>query len=396
MKKRVLAIAVLAAAAAAWWLWPSASVQETIRLTGNIEMTEVQVAFEIPGRIAELSLEEGDRVAQGSLVARLDPEEPNQRRNQTLAELQAARARVGELQALKAFQEENLAGRTASRQAQLQALRAQLQELLAGNRRQEIDEAEAALRLARSQLVNAQADFQRAKELIEHEDISKERFDLLQTAFQTSQATVDRADQRLDLLREGARREDIDEARARVRQAEAELRLAQAGRLDIRRTVRSIAAAQADIERIQALIKQIDSQLEETRAMASIEGTVLLKTAELGEVVAPGTPVLTLADTRRPWMRAYIPGDYLGRVKLGAPVKIFTDSYPDKVYPGEITFISSEAEFTPRQVLTPEQRSRLVYRIKITLDNASGELKLNMPCDAEIRLQPASSSQEEG
>src|SRR5262249_13365323 len=111
------------------------------------------------------------------------------------------------------------------------------------------------------------------------------------------------------------------------------------------------------------------------------------KAAAVGEVVAPGTTVVTIGDIDRPWLRTYVPETQLGRVKIGQPVHITTDSYPGKVYNGKITFIASEAEFTPKQIQTPQERVKLVYRIKIDVENPNRELKLNMPVDAEIALQ---------
>jgi HlyD family secretion protein len=113
---------------------------------------------------------------------------------------------------------------------------------------------------------------------------------------------------------------------------------------------------------------------------------VLMKSAEVGEVLAAGTTVLTIGDLDHPWLRAYINETDLGRVKLGQRVKLTTDSYPGKVYEGRVTFISSEAEFTPKQIQTKEERVKLVYRIKIDVDNQAHELKNNMPVDAEIVL----------
>jgi HlyD family secretion protein len=103
-------------------------------------------------------------------------------------------------------------------------------------------------------------------------------------------------------------------------------------------------------------------------------------------VLAAGTPVLTLGEIDKPWLRGYVPQNKLGRIQLGMPVTVRSDSYPDKTYNGKISFIASEAEFTPKQIQTTEERVKLVYRIKIEIDNSKRELKLNMPVDAEIRL----------
>ena len=140
----------------------------------------------------------------------------------------------------------------------------------------------------------------------------------------------------------------------------------------------------ADAERARSQVALVDSQIQDGVAVSPVAGVVLVKSAEAGEVVGAGTTVAAIGDLDRPWLRGYITESELGRVQLGAQVKVTTDSYPGKVYAGHVTFISSEAEFTPKQIQTPEERVKLVYRIKIEVENPNQELKLNMPADAEI------------
>lgn len=142
----------------------------------------------------------------------------------------------------------------------------------------------------------------------------------------------------------------------------------------------------AEIERARAQVSVIDAQLDDAVAVSPINGIVLVKSAEIGEVLAPGTTIATIGDLNHPWLRAYIGEQDLGRVKIGSMVRVTTDSYPGKVYQGRVSFIASEAEFTPKQIQTTEERVKLVYRIKIELENPDHELKLNMPADATIIL----------
>jgi HlyD family secretion protein len=130
----------------------------------------------------------------------------------------------------------------------------------------------------------------------------------------------------------------------------------------------------------------IDTQLADTIAVCPLDGVVLVKAAEVGEILAPGTSVLTVGDMAHPWLRGYINETDKPRVKIGAKARVTTDS-PDKVYWGRVGFIADEAEFTPKQIQTQQERVKLVYRIKIDLDNPKGELKANMPADAEIVLE---------
>ena len=125
-----------------------------------------------------------------------------------------------------------------------------------------------------------------------------------------------------------------------------------------------------------------------TRLVAPFDGVVLVREAELGEVVAPGTPVITLADLDHVWLRAYINETEIGKVRLGAPVTISTDTYPGKTYRGRVSFVASNAEFTPKTVETHAERVTLVYRVKIDVANPTHELLPGMPADAAIELAP--------
>ena len=130
--------------------------------------------------------------------------------------------------------------------------------------------------------------------------------------------------------------------------------------------------------------KTIATVRADTIAISPIDGMVLVKAADVGEVLAPGTSVVTVGDIDHPWLRAYVREQDLGRVKVGSQAHVTTDSFPGKTYDGRVSFISSEAEFTPKQIQTAEERVKLVYRVKIEIDNPRHELKSNMPADAEI------------
>jgi HlyD family secretion protein len=192
------------------------------------------------------------------------------------------------------------------------------------------------------------------------------------------------ADQRLALLQAGPRKEVIDAQREQVRRARADVSAAEAAKFEMKRRELEIAARRADLDRAVAQVNLVESQIDDTTAVSPVDGVVLVKSAAVGEVVPAGTPILTIGGIDRPWLRGYIPETQLGRIKIGQPVRIKTDSYPGKVYKGKITFIASEAEFTPKQIQTEEERVKLVYRIKIDIENPNRELKLNMPADAEI------------
>jgi HlyD family secretion protein len=165
------------------------------------------------------------------------------------------------------------------------------------------------------------------------------------------------------------------------------VKVAEANGFEVKRREQELAVRRAAIAQSTANIALIDSQLADTVAVSPVDGVVLVKSADVGEVLAPGTTVVTVGDIDHPWLRGYVDEKDLGRVKLGAKAQITTDSYPKKVYWGRVSFIASEAEFTPKQIQTQQERVKLVYRIKIDVDNPQHELKSNMPADAEIVLE---------
>jgi len=229
-------------------------------------------------------------------------------------------------------------------------------------------------------------DWERAQKLYKNEDISTSQFDMSRTKYQSAQAVLRQAEQRLAMVQEGPRKEEISIARAQVDQARASVRLAEANRVDLRRKEQELGARRADIDRSKAQLAMTQAQIGDTEVFSPVDGVVLVKSTEVGEVVAAGATVVTIGDLDHPWLRAYINERDLERVKLGATVRLKTDSRSGKEYQGRITFIASEAEFTPKQIQTQEERVKLVYRIKVEVDNPRHELKSNMPVDGEIVL----------
>lgn len=389
-KKKLLPAAglilLIVAAALIWLNWPDGGEAPTIALTGNIEMTEVDVAFKFPGRIVELTVEEGDEVEKGALLARLDDEQLRWQRRQAVASLEASRSRIRELETRILFQQESMEGQVRQRQAELEQARARLKELETGARPQEVEQARAAVQRAEARFGKARSDWEMAQSLFHDQDISRAQHDQFKSAYESAEANLRQSREQLSLVLEGARAEDREAARAQLARAEAGLDLARALGLDVRRSRQSLATLAADVKRAEAAVEQLKSQLDDSVVASPIDGVVLVKNAEEGEVIAAGVPVLTLGDVDRPWLRGYIPEESLGRVKLGDRVRVATDSFPGKEYWGEVAFISSQAEFTPKQIQTPEERVKLVYRIKVNVDNPNRELKLNMPCDAVVFL----------
>jgi HlyD family secretion protein len=274
-------------------------------------------------------------------------------------------------------------------EASVEAAKAKLQQLLTGSRPQEIQSAKAGLEQAQADLVKRKADMDRAEKLFKDNYISAQDWDSARNAYEVALANQKKAEENYALVVEGPRKEEIDTARAQWEQSKASLKLAQAHRIQVEVLKKELVTAQAQVKEAASAINVISAQIGYCQLYAPISGVVLVKNAEAGEFVVPGGAVITLGDIEKPWLKAYITEEDLGKVKLGQKVSVTTDSYPKKIYPGEITFISSQAEFTPKNVQTAKERVKLVYRIKVSLENPHRELKPGMPADGRIHLRGA-------
>jgi HlyD family secretion protein len=386
MSKRVIVIVALAAVGIAGALAFRSRRQPDnhIRISGNIELTQVNIGFKVSGRLIERAVGEGDIVKKGMVVARLDRDQLVQQRSREQASFAQAQAQRDQASTTVDWTRESLASDLEQRRADLSQAQARLREHEAGSRPQEIQDARAAVDAARTEAVRAQKDWERGQTLYKQDDISASQYDQYRARAEGAAAALRQAQEKLALVEAGPRTEVIEAARAQVSRAAASVKWAEAQRLDVTRKQQDLLSRGAEIDRARAQVGLIDTQLADTVAASPIDGVVLVKSANVGEILAPGTTVLTIGDIEHPWLRGYINERDLGRVKLGTKAKVSTDSYPGKVYWGRISFIASEAEFTPKQIQTSEERLKLVYRIKIDVENPQQELKSNMPADAEI------------
>ena len=398
MKKRIIlfALFLLVAAGLVFTLIKNQKTPEKgeILVSGTIELTEVDCAFRISGLIEELRFEEGDYVKEGELIARLDDRELRDRRNRAEASLRTEESTVRQMLIAIEHQERNTRGIIAQARANLAAAQARLKELLAGSRPQEIEEARAEMDRTHSELQKVTIEWERAQRLLASQTISKREWDTAKAAFEMARAQYERAREQYDMVKEGPRKETIEAARSREAEARAALQVAEATTLKVEELRQELETTQARVKAARAELDLAETLITETRIHAPISGMVLSKNMERGEIALPGSSVLTLGDLKKVWLRAYINETDLGRIKLGQSVEVFTDTYPGKAYPGRIAFISDRAEFTPKQIQTQEERVKLVYRIKIDIDNPLMELKSGMPADARINTENASGSQE--
>jgi HlyD family secretion protein len=290
-----------------------------LEASGTVEATEADLGFQMAGRVESITVREGDSVQAGAEVAFLDREE--------------------------------LEARRRSAEAQRDAAQALLSEMLSGFRPEEIEEGRAALRQAEERRDDSLRDQERAQRLFDGGSISREMLDKSQTAFRVAEAAVDQARQRLMILEEGVRPERLVAQRAVVAQAEA-------------------------------AVAQVDAALRNSVVVAPFSGIITVRHREPGETVSPGLPVISLLDPEDRWVRIYVSEDRIGAVSLGQSAEISSDTYPDRRYDGEVVFISSEAEFTPRNVQTTEERVKLVYAVKVRITrDPSHDLKAGIPAD---------------
>lgn len=325
-KKIVPALLILALlGSAVWWfILRDGEATGGIEASGSVEATEAMLGFQAGGRIAVVEAREGEPVVAGAVLARLDGEELQARLEQATARIDAARAQLAELQH--------------------------------GFRREEIAQAEAAVSAAAERVEDARRDRDRTGVLHRGGAVSDEAMQKASTALEVSEAQLRQAREQLALLRRGPRQERIDAARAALAEAEAARRAAEA-------------------------------QMAHLTIVAPHAGVVTVRHREPNEIVAPGQPVLTVMNPGDRWVRIYVPENRIGAVRLGEAASIRSDTYPEKRYQGRVTFISPEAEFTPKSVQTAEERVRLVYAVKVRIENDPElELKPGMPADVTIEL----------
>ena len=319
---RLLSIALIALSSLQGCRWPWQSEDTgALVLSGTVDAHEVDLGFQVGGRIARLLVDEGRAVHVGQVVAEIDP---------TDLRLAAERARAQAESAAKA-----------------------LAALKAGARAQELRAAQAAVAQAQADRDLADEQVVRTQKLVDQGFVSPDQMDRARGAAAAAAARVDQTAANLSLLRAGARKEDLERAAADVTAAEAALSSA-------------------------------ERQLSYVTLTSPVAGVVSVRLAEGGQVVAAGQPVFRVAELSRPWVRAYLAEPDLPRVKLGQRVEVHVDGVPGRAFAGHLSFIAPQAEFTPKTVETRALRVDLVYRVTIDVDDPGGLLKIGMPADVSF------------
>jgi HlyD family secretion protein len=317
----IVLVIVIAAGLGVWWA-RSSRAESPRGASGTVEATESRLGFQLAGRIVSIAVDEGSRVKAGDVLAQLDA-----------AELQARKAQAA---------------------ARVSSAEAQVDELEGGFRPEEIAQAEAAVRAARDKLEDARTDLNRTRILQRGGAVSPEALQKATTAEEIAASALRQANEQLLLMRRGPRTEKIDAARAQTEEAKA-------------------------------AVQAVEAQLANAAIIAPHAGVVTVRHRQVNEIVAPGQPVLTVMNPDDRWVRIYVPENRVGAVRLGGRAAISADTFPGKTYQGVVTYISPEAEFTPKSVQTTEERVRLVYAVKVKVEgDPQMELKPGMPADVEL------------
>jgi HlyD family secretion protein len=276
-----------AAALASCSRWESNSA-DSISLSGNIELTQVNIAFKTPGKLIELAVDEGAEVSMGTVIGRLDVNQMLKQRDRDQASLAVAESQLVQQRTSIEYKSASLEASLEASAAALRQAEVRLAELNAGSRSQDIRQAEAAADQMRTQSVLAQEEWDRAQVLYANDDISTSVRDQLRSRFESSKATLRQAEERLSLLREGPRREEIESAQAQVAQARANAKQVEASRMELRRSQEELETRRAQIDQARAQLAVIDSQIADGTVVAPIDGFVLVKSAEVGEIICRG------------------------------------------------------------------------------------------------------------
>lgn len=390
MKRRkalLLLFLVLAAAGIVFFLffYRAGLNDRAIRTSGNIEVTEVDMSFRLPGHVSRLLVDEGYQVTREMLLAELDQQVIQARRDQAAAQLAELEARESSLALAIEIREGVLDAEIKRAKAGVSAAGARYKSLKTGSREEEIAEAAAVRDRAKSEWENRQRDYQRMNDLYERRIISFSQFDAARTGEEAAKAALDAAEERFKLVKTGPRSELIQEGEANLEGSGAALTAARIGRREVDKMKLDLKVIHAQADQARALLRVAEDDLSKSRLYAPFAGFITVKDIEQGEFVQAGTPVLTLARLDEVWVKTFVPETLLGRVYLGQKADVISDTFPDKTYPGTVTFISPEAEFTPKNVQTREERVKLVYRIKVTIKNPRQELKPGMPVDVVLR-----------
>ena len=377
LKKAAIALVVLSLAGGSIWYFfirKPATPKNLIKLSGRIEGDDATVSTKIAGRIREITVREGDHVKVGQLIAVIDDDQANAREEQEESKVQQAEARL------------------RSAQQQVSVLQAQLEESNIGVDQAKVDaqgrvsQAEAQVAQAEAELAKAEADYSQAHydeerytTLAKDGDVPERTGRQARTTAEAHAAAVRAAKRQVDVARGS-----LLMAKANLSNAAMRTSQATAIRQQILQAKSEISAAQAEEEHARAKLKEVQADRADLQIVAPIEGTVATRSAEPGEVVAAGTPLVTVVDLNAVYLRGFIPEGEIGRVRTGQTARVYLDSAPGKPLEAIVSRIDPEASFTPENTYFKDDRVKQVVGVKLTLKSAGGYAKPGMPADGEV------------
>jgi multidrug resistance efflux pump len=370
-------VASLAAASGGWWLLGERGTE--LHLQGTVEVQEVRLGSKIGGRVAEVLIREGDLVQAGQVLVRLEAPELEAQREQWVARVQARSAALERMRS-GARAEEREAAEAAAAAAQ-----ARYERLKAGSRSEDIRQAEAELKREEATLAAAQQELRRIQWTYSRNAGCAAEYDSARAEDGRSAARVAAARARLDLLVAGSRKEDIDEAAAELKRTRANALLLQNGNRS-----EDIAEAEAALAEARGKLHEVEAQLREASLRAPERAVVQVLSVRKGDVVTPNQTVVRVLRADDLWVKVYVPETDLGRVRLGQKVEVSVDGYPGKRFAGTVEQISSESEYTPRNVQSVDERRHQVFGIRVRVANPDGMFKSGMAAEVVMprRTEP--------
>ena len=375
LKRRLLLLLLVIAVVG--MLISSRFLPQIAKISGFIEADEVRVGSRVGGRVSEVLVGEGQQIMRGQPLLRLQPYDLQLRLAEACSHFAAREAVLAKLKAGLRPEE------VAQNQARVNRLTAMVAKLVAGPREEEIAAARSRLTLSKAQRDRAKRSYERIQALYSRDStsVSREELDRVLEDSQVAEATHQVRQEELQLLERGTRDEEKTEARAQLEEAAQALAMAKSGYRaeDIDEAAATVAAAQATVDAIKI-------QISELEVLSDVNGVVEALELRPGDLVAPNAPLLSLLDTSRIWVRAYVPENRLN-VRIGDRFSVTVDSFPNRDFEGVVTYISSQAEFTPRNVQTPDERSGQVFRIKVELRDDAHELRPGMAADVWLDRQ---------
>ncbi|MFY9555792.1 MAG: efflux RND transporter periplasmic adaptor subunit [Blastocatellia bacterium] len=364
---------MLIGVAAAWKYLSSRSATDRLVLSGTIEADEIHVGSQVAGRIEAVLVKEGQPIRQGDAIVRFERYDLDAKHADAVAAVAQAQANFEKNQN-GSRPEEVAAARAQADAAWMAYLQARN-----GPRKQEVDAARAELDAAQADYQVAKVTATRIAKLVADGVQSQQEYDNAKSAYDRAGANLEAARQKLNLLLSGTRPEEVSRAERLYKQAAANRELVERGARK-----EDIQAAKAQVDRARASVKEIETQFLELEVKAPSDAFVEVLQVRPGDLINPGSPVATLVEVDRLWVRVYVPEPELGHVQLGKDVLVSVDTFRGETFKGRVEEIATRGEFTPRNVQTRDERTHQVFSVRVRLDNSGQRLRAGMAADVTI------------